>query len=69
LIELHRAAVTEAIFAYGSRALFEAKAFEADNQGIVRLSAPIAREVAGITLRTVPVADVVRSVKRIAVWF
>jgi CRISPR associated protein Cas1 len=64
VLELHRAAITHAVFAYVQRRIF--LRFELTVDGIVWLSAPVAREVAILALRAVPMADAVRTVKRLA---
>jgi CRISPR/Cas system-associated endonuclease Cas1 len=66
VLELHRAAITHAVFAYVQRRIFLRADFELTVDGIVWLSAPVAREVAILALRAVPMADAVRTVKRLA---
>jgi hypothetical protein len=66
VLELHRAAIAHAVFAYVQRRIFLRADFELTVDGIVWLSAPVAREVAILALRAVPMANAVRTVKRLA---
>jgi CRISPR-associated protein Cas1 len=67
-LELHRAALTEVVFEYGSKRYFRSGDFETEH-GIVRLSPGVARDVAGLAIKTASMADCVASVRRIASWF
>jgi hypothetical protein len=68
-IELHRTALTESVFAYAAKREFRCKDFEMDKHGVVRLSGPIARDVALLALRVAPIANCSRTVKKIMAWF
>jgi CRISPR-associated protein Cas1 len=68
VLELHRADLTRGVFNYVLRNKFEVADFELDTQGVVRLSAPVARDVAALALRTAPMAECVKSVRRITGW-
>jgi CRISPR-associated endonuclease Cas1 len=69
VLEFHRAAITEAVFEFSSKRVFRWKDFELDLRGVVRLSAPLAREVAAMALREVSMVDCTKTVRRIAAWF
>jgi hypothetical protein len=40
-----------------------------DKHGVVRLSGPIARDIAVLALRVAPIANCSRTVKKIMAWF
>jgi CRISP-associated protein Cas1 len=69
VLELHRAAITEAIFGLSAKHAFAREDFETDRYGVVRLSGPVAREIAAQTLKTAPMAECVKSVRKMAGWF
>jgi CRISP-associated protein Cas1 len=68
-IELHRTDLTESVFAYAARREFRRDDFELDKHGVVRLSGPIARDIAMLALRVAPIANCSRTVKKIMAWF
>jgi CRISPR-associated endonuclease Cas1 len=69
VLELHRADLTRAVFNYVPRNKSERTDFEQDAQGVVRLNAPLARDIAALALRTAPVAQCLKTAKKIASWF
>jgi CRISPR/Cas system-associated endonuclease Cas1 len=64
VLELHRTAIAETVFNFATKRMFKRDDFEVDARGVVRLGAPLARELAAHVLRGVPFADVVAAVKR-----
>jgi CRISPR-associated protein Cas1 len=68
-IELHRTALTESVLAYAAKREFRCEDFEMDKHGVVRLSGPIARNIAVLALRVAPIANCSRTVKKIMAWF
>jgi CRISPR/Cas system-associated endonuclease Cas1 len=68
VLELHRADLTRGVFNYVLRRKFEPDDFEQDARGIVRLGAPAAKEIAVMALRAAPVAECIKSVKKIVNW-
>jgi CRISPR/Cas system-associated endonuclease Cas1 len=68
VLEFHRATITEAVFEFAGRRVFKRGDFELDPHGVVRLGAPIAREIAGLALKAVPVTETAKSVQRVIAW-
>jgi hypothetical protein len=69
VLECHRADLTRAVFSFGGKRVFCRDDFEQDNRGIVRLGAPVAREVAALALRAAPMGECVKSVRRLSAMF
>lgn len=69
VLELLRANLAEAVFAVIPKQTFRRADFEIDARGIVRLSAPLAREVATLALRVAPMSECVKNARRLAGWF
>jgi CRISPR/Cas system-associated endonuclease Cas1 len=68
VLEFHRAALTQGVFTFAEKRIFVRDDFEVDAHGIVRLSGPIAREIAGLALKTVPATEAAKSVRRVTGW-
>jgi CRISPR/Cas system-associated endonuclease Cas1 len=68
VLEFHRATLTGAVFAFAGKRVFARDDFELDAHGVVRLSGPIAREIAALALKTVTVTEAAKSVKRVIRW-
>jgi CRISP-associated protein Cas1 len=69
VLELHRSDLAEAVFGFAARQTFSSKDFEVDPRGVVRLGPHVAQEVAATALRTAPMAECVKTVRRIVSWF
>jgi CRISPR-associated protein Cas1 len=69
VLEFHRTTITEAVFGFAGKRVFKRDDFELDARGVVRLGGPIAREIAGLALKTAPVAETTKSVQRVIRWF
>ena len=69
VLELHRADLTRKVFAFCQGRTFSSGDFETTREGIVRLSAPVAKDVATVALRTAPITECVKTVKRVITWF
>jgi CRISPR/Cas system-associated endonuclease Cas1 len=61
-IEPHRPELVRAVFGYASNRVFRKADFAVFEGGIIRLSAPIAREVAALAIKIVSVRDMVKTV-------
>jgi CRISPR-associated endonuclease Cas1 len=68
LLEFHRAEVTEAVFGMAQKQIWSRKDFELDARGVVRLGAETARQIAALTLKTVPSGEVSKSVRQLSGW-
>jgi CRISPR/Cas system-associated endonuclease Cas1 len=68
VLEFHRAAITEAVFEFAAKRVFKRDDFELDAHGVVRLTAPIARAIAALALKAVPVTEAAKSVQRVIAW-
>jgi CRISPR/Cas system-associated endonuclease Cas1 len=51
-----------------TRRVFKRDDFELDAHGVVRLSGPIAREIAGLALKVTPITEAAKSVRRVIGW-
>jgi hypothetical protein len=67
LLELHRAQLTQAVFEYAQARTFKRADFELLPEGVVRLSPPLARNIA-LTLKEITFKEYVAGIKRVAAW-
>ena len=68
-VEVWRPCLVRAVFEYAAARKFSKDDFAAFEKGIVRLSAPVAREVAVLSIKTVSVREMVRGVDEIVRLF
>jgi CRISPR/Cas system-associated endonuclease Cas1 len=69
VLEFHRTTITEGVFGFAGKQVFVRGDFELDAHGVVRLGAPIAREIAGLALKAAPITETTKSVQRVIRWF
>jgi CRISPR-associated protein Cas1 len=69
VLELIRAELAEAVFGFATKRTFRRTDFEIDPRGIVRLGSTVAWEIAAVALRVCPMAEYVKTVRRVAAWF
>jgi CRISP-associated protein Cas1 len=69
VLELHRGTITTVVFGYLQERSISPEDFELTQDGIVRLNGLVAREIATLALRAVPIVECVASVRRVAAWF
>jgi hypothetical protein len=68
VLELHRADLTRGVFNYVLRRKFGVQDIEQDARDVVRLGPAVAKEIAAMALRAAPMADCVKTVRKIAGW-
>jgi CRISPR-associated endonuclease Cas1 len=68
VLEFHRATITEKVFGFAGQQTFKRDDFELDPHGVVRLAAPIAREIAALALKAAPITETAKSVQRVVAW-
>jgi CRISPR-associated protein Cas1 len=69
ILEFHSATITNAVFEFAGRRTFTRDDFELDAHGVVRLGAPVAREIATLALKVTPITETAKSVQRVIRWF
>lgn len=66
VLELFRAGLTRAVFAFAGKRVFLKSDFEMNARGIVRLGPGIGREVAALAIKTAPFEDCLKAAGRLA---